>query len=220
MANMRIIGGLILLVMVSISALPQQPAPTPLPSLPSASATPTPLPTRQVTDDETDVVRIRTNLVQVDAVVVDKAGNQVKDLGVDDFEVYEDGKRQTITSFSYVSNLSAEASSAPVKKGVPAVPAAIRPEQPRRIVALVVDDLGLSNESVAPLKKQLRNFIDTQMQIKDLVAIVRTGGEMGALQQFTTDKRLPSPRCRQIAPASMQPSGLDRDGADVFVWLE
>ena len=148
------------------------------------------MPATQVPDDETDVVRIRTNLVQIDAVVVDKAGNQLKDLGVNDFEIYEDGKRQTITNFSYVSNVSTEASTVAVKKGMPTVPAAIRPEQPRRIIALVVDDLGISNESAVSLKKQLRKFIDTEMEPNDLVAIVRTGGEMGALQQFTTDKRL------------------------------
>jgi VWFA-related protein len=188
MANIRIISALMLLVFVSIAALSQQPAPSS--ARPSASPTPTPMPAAAHADDETDVVRIRTNLVQIDAVVVDKAGNQLTDLAVDDFEVYEDGKRQTITNFSYVSNVSAEAGTAPVKKGMPAIPAAIKPEQPRRIVALVVDDLGLSNESISPLKKQLRTFIDTQMQPNDLAAIVRTGGEMGALQQFTTDKRL------------------------------
>jgi len=33
-------------------------------------------------------------------------------------------------------------------------------------------------------------FIDKQLQPNDLVAIIRTGGDIGALQQFTTDKRL------------------------------
>ena len=48
-----------------------------------------------------DVVRITTNLVQIDAVVTDKSGNQIKDLGARDFEVFQDGKPQKIVSVSY-----------------------------------------------------------------------------------------------------------------------
>lgn len=183
------ISTLVLLISLPLTTLGQQPAPSPTPSLQTTAPARPQEPDIPVLDD-TDVVRIRTNLVQVDAVVVDKKGNHVRDLTAEDFEIFEDGKKQTITNFSYVSNISTEVMTAPVKRGLPAVPAAIRPEHARRIVALVVDDLGISNESVGPVKSQLRRFIDTQMQPNDLVAIVRTGGEMGALQQFTTDKRL------------------------------
>jgi VWFA-related protein len=57
-------------------------------------------------------------------------------------------------------------------------------------MALVVDDLGLSFGSVKAVRDSLRRFVDEQMQPGDLVAIVRTGGGMGALQQFTSDKRI------------------------------
>jgi hypothetical protein len=40
-----------------------------------------------------DVVRISTNLVQID-VVVTKDGKQVKDLKLEDFELREDGRLQ------------------------------------------------------------------------------------------------------------------------------
>jgi hypothetical protein len=63
-------------------------------------------------DDQQDVVRITTNLVQVDAVVT-KDGKQVTDLKPEDFEIFEDGEPQTITHFSYVSNAPAAASSKP-----------------------------------------------------------------------------------------------------------
>ena len=48
------------------------------------------------------VFRVEVNLVQVDAVVTDKKGRPVTDLTADDFIVYQDGKRQEITSFSMV----------------------------------------------------------------------------------------------------------------------
>src|SRR5689334_13590912 len=55
-------------------------------------------------DNDDDVVKITTNLVQVDAVVT-KDGKPVTGLTPDDFEIYEDGHKQTITSFAYISNV-------------------------------------------------------------------------------------------------------------------
>ena len=57
------------------------------------------------TDDKDDVVKITTNLVQVDAVVT-KDGKPVTNLTADDFEIYEDGRKQAITSFAYISNVA------------------------------------------------------------------------------------------------------------------
>src|SRR5690349_9751070 len=54
-----------------------------------------------------EVVRITTNLVQVDAAVTDRQGHPITDLRKEDFEVYEDGRLQTITNFSFVSTGSA-----------------------------------------------------------------------------------------------------------------
>ena len=145
-----------------------------------------------------DVVRITTNLVQVDASVTDKQGHPVTDLQKEDFEVYEDGRLQPITNFLFVATGSAAATGLPKpvqpenNGGVvaPAPTVRLRPEQVRRTVALVVDDLGLSFESVGFVRNALRKFVNEQVQPGDLVAIIRTGAGVGALQQFTSDKRL------------------------------
>ena len=145
-----------------------------------------------------DVVRITTNLVQLDAVAM-KDGKQVTDLAADDFEITEDGKPQTITHFSYISNVPAAArpSSNNItpkpdnnKTAAPVLPAVVRPYEVRRTIVIVVDDLGISFESMTPIKLQLHKFVEDQLQADDLVAIIRTGGEVGLLQQFTTDRRL------------------------------
>jgi len=192
----RSLAGLVLLFSISLPARPQQPSSSPPPPPAPQSATPaqSQKPGTQPRDD-TDVVRITTSLVQIDAVVT-KDGKQVTDLTAEDFEIFEDGRKQVITNFSYVSNVSASPADTAVKRDMkkrddlPVVPPAIRPENSRRTIALVVDDLGISMESMAPVKKQLRKFIEEQMQPNDLVAIIRTGGDVGALQQFTADKRL------------------------------
>src|ERR1044071_8425055 len=152
-------------------------------------------PRQQSAPDEDEVVRISTNLVQVDAVVTDGDGRQVTDLDARDFEILEDGKPQTITNFSYVSLGGPEAHATPAparrkdREFIPPPPARLRPEQVRRTLALVVDDLSLSFESTVFVRRALNKFIDEQMQPGDLAAVIMTSAGSGALQQFTADRR-------------------------------
>ncbi len=180
------LGGLLLLQSASAS-FSQQPLPSPIPPSQSQQVQPKP--------EDVDVVRITTNLVQVDAIVTDSRGKVVTDLKPDEVEIFEDGHKQKITNFSYYvaeSATTANESQPPVKpdKNAPFVPPTrLKPEDVRRTIALVVDDLGLSFESTYYVRRALKKFVDEQMQPGDLVAIIRTSGGMGALQQFTSDKR-------------------------------
>ncbi len=141
--------------------------------------------------DDSDVVKITTALIQLDVTVTDKKGNIVTDLRRDEIEVFENGEKQDITHFSFVSNIRTTEDPASTKTGKPVVlpPSAVRPERVRRTIALVVDDLTLSFESVYYVRRALKKFVDEQMQEGDLVAIIRTGAGIGALQQFTNDRR-------------------------------
>lgn len=155
---------------------------------------PTPPPEKQEKLGQEDVVTITSNLVQIDVVVTDKDGRQVNDLTPEEFEIVEDGKRQQITNFTYVSAESPQANTvtgeAAAKNAVTTPPPArLRREQVRRTLALVVDDLGLSFESIASVRSGLRKFLDEQMQPNDLVAILRTSAGAGGAHQFTSDKR-------------------------------
>jgi VWFA-related protein len=162
-----------------------------------AAQTPTPTPTvsPKPADKDDDVVKISTTLIQLDVTVTDSKGKIVTDLKPEDFEVYENGEKQQITNFSFITSLP-ETKASPTPKpdknavGAPIPPVQIRPEQVRRTIALVVDDLGLSFESVHFVRRALKKFVDEQMQPNDFVAIIRTGSGIGALQQFTSDKNL------------------------------
>ena len=185
----KVLLAFVLSLSIVIAAIGQQPSPTPPTSKPETDQKPT---TPDV--DAQDVVKITTNLVQIDAVVT-KDGKAVRDLQPADFEIFEDNKPQTITNFSFISNLSNVAATVPPVKDVkdktatPVLPAKINPNDQRRIVALVIDDLGISWEGISPLRNQIRKFLDT-LAPNDLVAIIRTGGDVGALQQFTNDRRV------------------------------
>jgi VWFA-related protein len=194
----------------------------------------TPAPQSKPSDDDQDVIRITSNLVQVDAVVT-KDGKQVTDLKAEDFEVFEDGKPQNITHFSYFSNILsapvvsstvAKAPTATDKNAPPVAPLPAHPHDARRIIAMVIDDLGMSFESMAQVRRQARKFVDEQLQPNDLVAIIRTGGDVGALQQFTTDRQVlhnaidhlkwnPCSRTglHVFTPSGQGPGGQDEDSS-------
>jgi VWFA-related protein len=168
-----------------------------------AQTTNSPSPARRgeiPTQKPEDVVRITTNLVQVDVTVVDQKGQPVTDLVADDFIVTEDGQPKKITNFSFIAPSSvvvpppAATPATKPARGVapvpPPPPVTLRRDQVRRTIALVVDDLGLSFESSRYVRETLKKFVDEQMQPGDLVAIIRTGAGIGALQQFTADKRM------------------------------
>lgn len=146
--------------------------------------------------NQDSVVRISTQLVQVDAVVTDKKGNHIENLTADDFEMFVDGKKQDLTHFRHVSLPPVKRELPPVKKSdAPPAPAnmptkQIEPREVRRTIAFVVDDLGLSFTSTERVRETLRQFLDRQMQPGDLVAIIRTGRGLGMLEQFTSDKRI------------------------------
>src|SRR5689334_5117463 len=142
----KVLLAFVLSLSTVIATVGQQPSPTPPTSKTETAQKPT---TPDV--DSQDVVKITTNLVQIDAVVT-KDGKAVTDLQPGDFEIYEDNKPQAITNFSYISNLTNVAATVPPLKntkdnnGLPVPPAKINPNDQRRIVALVVDDLGISWE--------------------------------------------------------------------------
>lgn len=174
---------LIFLSVISISTFAQNPTPTP-PPLP---------------EDDGEVVKISTTLIQLDVVVTDKKGNQVTDLKPEDFEIFVNGEKQDITNFSYIFSKNTKPENeekntdknnkSNKKYSVPPPPSKLKLENIQRTYAIVVDDLGLAFPSIPKVKRSIKNFINEQMEEGDLVAIVRTGSGIGALQSFTTDKR-------------------------------
>ena len=160
---------------------------------------------------DTPTFRVGTRLATIDAVVVDEKGKHVTDLKPEDFEIVERGKSQAVRQVVYVQVIGPDGkpvfqrtvSGALAPGASPASPGEaprLRPlagtsgvasgERASRVLAIVVDDLGLSHESTAYVRMMLTRYVDTKIAPGDLVAIIRTAGGVGTLQQFTTDRRL------------------------------
>ena len=143
----------------------------------------------QQPDSEAPLIRVTVNLVQVDAIVTDKSGHVVTDLSPDDFELLQDGKPRKINRFAYIATQSGP-TPLPARRAnpsaVPIPPPTYKPEQIRRTIVLVVDDLALSFESMYQVREAIKKFT-ASLQPGDLVAMMRTGAGAGAVQSFTAD---------------------------------
>ena len=149
-----------------------------------------------------DVVRISTNLVQIDAVVT-KDGNPIKDLTAADFEVLQDGKPQKIVSLSYVDTEISEQPAPPKttdKKAPLPPPVRTRLESAGRVLTFVVDDGNCASSQLGmrAAREALEKFVKEQMRPNDLVAIYQTRSGSSVLQQFTSDKEQLMGVARQI----------------------
>jgi VWFA-related protein len=151
-----------------------------------------------------DVVRITTELIQTDVVVTDKNDEIIPDLTIDDFKLSENGKRQELRFVQFVSPEQAPRLEGNLEvAGHPLDPEATRnlaAKDLRRVFAFVVDDLTIPFEDVVTVRQMLTSFVDTKMRSGDLVAIVRVVGGGGALQQFTSDKRILRRAIERITP--------------------
>ena len=170
---------------------------------PQAQPQPQPQARPQKGDDD-QPIRITTQLIQLDAVVVDKKGQVVKGLKREDFEIVEGGKRQPVEFFEYVEAGKGKGRiSISTQAGVPGAPPSAQGASEGdigRIFAFVVDDLTIRPDDLVYVRRMLSNFVTNQMQATDLVAIVRTVGGKGLLQQFTTDKQLLGRAIESLTP--------------------
>src|SRR3984957_1239456 len=115
-----------------------------------------------------DVIRTKTRLVLVDTVVTDKKGNYVRDLAQKDFKVWEDGKEQPLTSFSF------EEMTGPTHS------------EPRYMV-LFFDNSTMDFGDQIKARDAAAKFIDANAGPNRLIAIAEFGGSVHISQNFTAD---------------------------------
>src|SRR5215510_3179528 len=120
---------------------------------------------------EEQTIRISTQLVQLDVVVTDKSGKVVRGLAKEDFELFENGKKQDIKFLEFVDagkGLAGEAgraaSGAESARSPLTANQGIGVAEVRRIFAFVVDDLTINPPDLVFVRQMLNGFVDTQMR--------------------------------------------------------
>ena len=143
-------------------------------------------------------VRVTSELVLVNVVVRDKKGNLVTDLKKDDFTLFEDGKRQAISTFDFenVDELKTAGAAEPTVSGVAPDSGLLRSnENPaalnardRRLMLLFFDFSGMQPEDIERSVGAARKFVQTRMSPADMIALVSLATNMRIDLDFSDDK--------------------------------
>lgn len=130
---------------------------------------------------------IEVRLLEVEAVVIDRDGNPVTGLTADDFELYENGKRRTITNLSEYRGESAQEVRAP-NAPAPTAPAA---KAPPRTVVIVIEPMP-QGRSRDQLYQQLRTVVSRTVREGDRVQLLvwRNNGGMKPATPLTSDRSI------------------------------
>ena len=135
--------------------------------------------------------KVRVDYVEVDVVVTDRQGNLVRDLKKEDFQVLEDGKGQTISTFTQV-DIPVERADRPLFAESPIEPDVKTNERAfdGRVYVMVIDDLHTRFGRSVRVKAAAKQFIERRLGANDLMAVVHTAGASDGNQEFTSNKRL------------------------------
>jgi VWFA-related protein len=139
----------------------------------------------------TPTIKVRVNLVEVRVVVRDEHGKIVEGLKQDDFNLFDNGKSQTISGFSVELPTNVEPAKTEIASASPSTsPGGIpllRVQQslPDRFVALLFDDTHMSVADTQASTRGTLALLDT-LRPRDQIALYTTSGEM--TQEFTRDK--------------------------------
>src|ERR1700683_4911198 len=164
----------------------------PVPAAPSGATPPAATTSSAATQaSDTTVFRAETRLVLVDAVVTDKKGNYIRDLSQKDFKVWEDGKEQAITNFSFEENTGSS-----------------NPQT--RYMVLFFDNSTMDFGDQAKARDAAAKFIDANAGPGRLIAIADFGGTVKISQNFTADAQ----RLKQVVKG-IKTSSVSPDAAPV-----
>jgi len=125
----------------------------------------------------------RVTVVEVPVHVTDRAGAPIRDLRTEDFEVFDEGTRQTITDFEVVDlDILEPAGPTPQSYELPSAA--------RRHILLLFDISFSNPTSILRARQAARDFVLRQLHPADLVGVATYSLEYGPrlVLTFTTDR--------------------------------
>jgi len=188
------------LVVLSASLFAQTPAPAP-----GGAQTP------QGGTQARPTFRVRVDLVRTDVVPRDEKGNFVSTLTKNDFEVYEDGVKQDLTSMvmSYggrVTNVLAPPP-AMAAEGLILPPVRQVNDVSGRVFIFFVDDLHLNFHSTGRVRDIFKKISKTLLHDGDMFGIVSTGTSSISVQ-LTYDKKRLDEAIEKMTGGGMRPEDI------------
>jgi VWFA-related protein len=169
-----------------------------------------------------DTISVSTAEVRVDVVVRDKKGHAIKDLNNSDFEVFEDGVKQDISSFRFVGAADPVKTAAPTATTAENTPGQVETSTANAAttsngvtaIAFVFD--RLSPESRRRATDAAKSYLESSVDKNELAGVFVTDLSVGVLQPYTNDHELAKAGIEKLggyAPASFS-SNSSRIQAD------
>jgi len=157
-----------------------------------------------LTRDSATTFKVRVNLVLVRVVVRDERGKIVDNLKKEDFQLFDNRKPQTISTFSVET---------PLTRVVPVVTASDRdeaepqpgPSLPQRFVSLMFDDVHLGMQDAVTVRAAGVKILDS-LTPSDRVGVYTTSGQV--TQEFTADRELLKEAMDKISARPVGGSGF------------
>jgi len=143
---------------------------------------------------QTPTFRVAADLVEVDVLVTDAQNNYIRDLKKEDFQLFEDGKPQSIANFIPI-DIPIERAEQPLFTSRPIDPDVQSNEKPfaGRVYVMVLDSAHTLPQNTNLMRIAAKKFINEKLGANDLMAVVTARGAAGGPdegQEFTNNKRL------------------------------
>ncbi|HEY3580241.1 MAG TPA: VWA domain-containing protein, partial [Pyrinomonadaceae bacterium] len=136
---------------------------------------------------EEDVVKVKSNLVNIDVIVKDKKGKYISDLKPEDFTIVENGVAQKIEFFD-APLMRNEVKTAATTTAAEATTTTVPSGMPRNYVALVIDSQTTDITNLKQVREGTLKYIREQITDNDVVALLSVTNGLQMLQPFTQDK--------------------------------
>jgi len=177
---------------------------TQAPAEPGKSQTPSSSENAEVSSRDTPpTFKVRVNLVLVRVVVRDSQGRVVPNLQKEDFQLFDNRKAQTISTFSVETPQSrvvpATTSPDPNAPQDPTAANAAAASLPQRFVSVIFDDQHMIMADTLFVRSATTKFFDA-LAPSDRVAINTTSGQL--TQEFTDDRALLRKSLLNVLPRS------------------
>ena len=169
----------------------------------------------QVAQQSDEVIRINTELIQSDVIVLDKKGHFVDGLKPGDFELRVSGKPRPVVFFErLVAGSANEETQLAAARGQQSSASGqsgptISLDRGRTIV-FYLDDYHLEPRSITHVREMLAKFVEGQMGENDEIAIITATGQLGFLEQLTGEKAILHRAIGKIAHRSFQTADAER----------
>jgi VWFA-related protein len=157
------------------------------------------------------VIRTGVELITTDAIVRDSRGQFIADLKKDEFEIFEDGVKQQLVSFTLthggrVYNV-AQPPPPPPQEGIILPPARPTNDAAGRIFMIFVDDLHLDFRNTGRIKDLFKKISTELIHEGDMFGIVSTGPSSLAID-LTYDRKRLDQAIAKISGAGLAPKDI------------